>query len=96
MTMAHTIEMMILTRATKDTAAGHAGSQLPNQVEIGATQVGYGSHPFAALNPRMPKMQIPTPRMISSTKYACAKLEPRNRDLRSVRRGWFSCRTIIR
>src|SRR5690349_11475621 len=95
-TIAHTVQMMTLTTATNDNVACHAGSHEPSQVEIGAAHVGYGSHPFAAWNPRIRKMHTPTPRMIDSTKYACAKFDPANRDLRSTRRGWFSCRIVIR
>src|SRR3954447_10549788 len=86
-TMAHVIEMITLINATTLTAHSQAGNQPPNQVEIGAAHAGYGSSPLADLNPRIPKMQIPIDRMISSTKYACAKFDPAKRDFRPTRRG---------
>src|SRR5664279_5633937 len=95
-TIAHTIDTTILIKATNDTAQSQAGSQLPSQVEIGAAHVGYGRIPLADWNPRIRKMQTPTARITDSTKYACQKFDPANRDFLPARLGWFSCRTVIR
>ena len=65
-------------------------------MEIGAAHVGYGSNPFAASKPRIRKMHIPIDRITASTKYACPKFDPANRDFRPGRRGEFSCRTTIK
>ena len=67
-TMAQPIEMTTLISATMLIAASDAGRILPNPVEIGAAQVGYGRLPVADLNPRIKKMQIPMDRITDSTK----------------------------
>src|SRR6478609_6493974 len=96
MTIAQTIEMITLTSAITEIAHSHAGNQLPSHSEIGAAHSGYGSRPLLASKPRIRKMQIPIERMTDSTKYACGKFEPANRDFRPGRRGEFTCRTTIR
>src|SRR6478609_2562307 len=96
MTIAQTIETITLTSAITEIAHSQAGNHDPSQVEIGAAHVGYGNNPVADSKPRIRKMQIPIVRMTASTKYACGKLDPANRDFRPGRRGEFSCRTTIR
>ena len=41
-------------------------------------------------------MHNPIDRITASTKYACGKFDPANRDFRPGRRGEFSCRSTIR
>src|SRR5580765_7146967 len=82
-TTAHAADTATLISATTVIAAGQAGRIWPSPVEIGAAQVGKGSHPLADLNPRIRKMQMAIVRITPSTKYAWAKLEPENLDRRS-------------
>src|SRR3978361_388409 len=79
-TIAQYIEMITFTSATIETAANDAGSRWPRTTLIGAAHVGYVRFPVAALNPRIKKMQIPIDRITDSTKYACRKFDPVNRD----------------
>src|SRR6478609_950018 len=90
MTIAQTIEMITFTSAITEIAHSHAGNHVPSHSEIGAPHSGYGSRPFAASKPRIRKMHNPIERMTASTKYACGKFDPANRDFRPARRGEFS------
>ncbi len=69
-TIAQTIEMMTFSSAMTEIAAGHAGNQLPSQVEIGAAHVGNGNSPVEDSKPRIRKMHNPIDRITASTKYA--------------------------